>query len=73
MARWNFYVPTITQAMRGKEVLKAAGVPAFVSRNTDMQAGEGCSYMIAVHTDGMRAEKILLQKNIKITRKDGGR
>lgn len=73
MGRWNFYVPTITQAMRGKEALTAAGLRAFVSRNTDMHASEGCSYMIAVQADGAKAEQILKRKNIKITRKDNGR
>ncbi len=73
MGRWNFYVPTMTQALRGKEVLAAAGIRAFVSRNTDMHAGEGCSYMITVPADGAKAERVLAQKNIKITRKDSGR
>lgn len=73
MERWNFYVPTITQAMRGKEVLTAGGMRAFVSRNTDMQAGVGCSYMITVQRDGAKAERLLAQKNIKITRVDRGR
>lgn len=70
MEHRNFYVPTVTQAMRGKEVLAAAGIRAFVGRNTDMQAGEGCSYSITVTGDGRRAEYVLQQKHIKITRSD---
>jgi len=65
-----FYVPTVTQAMRGKDVLQKAGVTAFVSRNTDMHAGAGCSYSIAVTGDGIRAEQILQKSGVKITRKD---
>lgn len=66
---YYFYVPTMTQAMRGKEVLRAVGITGFVSRNTDMHAGEGCSYSIAVTGDGERAERALQQHGVKITRK----
>lgn len=67
---YYFYVPTVTQAMRGKDALTKAGISAFVSRNTDMHAGAGCSYSIAVNGDGVRAERVLQQGGIKITRKD---
>lgn len=66
---YYFYVPTITQAMRGKDVLRAAGIAGFVSRNTDMHAGEGCSYSIAVSGDGARAERVLQHNGVKVTRK----
>ncbi len=72
MQGWNFYVPTITQAMRGKEVLKMAGIGSFVGRNTDMKAGRGCSYAITVPNFGEKAEGILLKNNIAITRKETG-
>lgn len=66
----NFYVPTVTAAMRGKEVLQAAGIQAFVSRNTDMNASAGCSYSISVLRDGMRARRVLQQSRIRITREE---
>ena len=66
---YYFYVPTMTQAMRGKEVLRVGGVVGYVSRNTDMHASEGCSYSIAVTGDGEKAERILQQHGVKITRK----
>ncbi len=66
----NFYVPTITAAMRGKEVLAAAGMQAYVSRNTDMNASAGCSYSISVMHDGMRAQRVLQQNRIRITREE---
>lgn len=66
---YYFYVPTMTQAMRGKDALRKAGLVGLVSRNTDMHAGEGCSYSIAVSGDGVRAERVLQQHGIKITRK----
>lgn len=66
-----FYVPTITQAMRGKSVLLNAGIRAFVSRNSDMRAGEGCSYSIAVVGDDRRAQTLLLQNQIQVTRIGG--
>lgn len=73
MERWNFHVPTLTQATRGKEVLTAAGIRAFVSRNTDMHAGAGCSYSITVTANAAQAERILRQQHIEITRKYAGR
>ncbi len=66
---YYFYVPTMTQAMRGKDALGTAGITGFVSRNTDLHAGEGCSYSIAVSGDGVRAERVLQQHGVKITRK----
>lgn len=72
MQGWNFYVPTITQAMRGKEALRTAGIRSFVGRNTDMKAGRGCSYSITVPNFGEKAERILLEKHIDITRKETG-
>ncbi len=71
MMTMNFYVPTMTQAMRGKSILMHAGIRAFVNRNTDMHAGEGCSYSIAVTTDGEKAERLLRQNHIQITRVGG--
>ena len=65
---YYFYVPTMTQAMRGKDALRTAGMVGFVSKNTDLHAGEGCSYSIAVSGDGVRAERVLQQHGVKITR-----
>lgn len=73
MAVWKLYVPTVTQAMRGRDMLSGAGIHAYISRNTDISAGVGCGYVIAVHGDGIAAERILRQKGIKITRKSEGR
>lgn len=69
MEKQNFYVPTVTQAMRGKEILTAAGIQAQVGRNTDMQAGKGCGFVLTVFSEGQRAERLLMQKNVRITRK----
>ena len=66
----NFYVPTVTAAMRGKEALVAAGIQAYVSRNTDMNASAGCSYSIAVMRDGMQARRVLQQNRIRVTREE---
>ena len=71
MFKKNFYVPTMTQALRGKTVLMQAGIRAFVNRNTDMHAGEGCSYSIAVTENGDKAEWLLRQNHIQITRIGG--
>ncbi len=73
MGRWNFYVPTITAAMRGKEILRSAGIRSFVGRNTDMNAGVGCSYAITVPENGDTAERILRSRHIDITRTETGK
>ena len=66
----NFYVPTITAAMRGKEVLAAAGIQADVSRYADMNASAGCSYSISVMQDGMHAQRVLQNNRVRVTREE---
>lgn len=68
MEKWNFYVPTVTQAMRGKRELGAVGITAYIGRNTDMHRTEGCGYIIVVPEDGQRAATVLQKKSISITR-----
>lgn len=72
MQQQNFYMPTMTQAMRGRAVLASQGVRAFVGRNTDMYAGQGCGYVLRVPTDGAKAAGILARNGVQVTRTDGG-
>ncbi len=66
--RVYFYVATVTQAMRGKNILRANGMDALVGRNTDMYAGAGCGYTVSVSGDGARAAQILKQNGVSITK-----
>lgn len=68
MQRQIFYMPTMTQAIRGRAVLASVGVRAFVGRNTDMYAGSGCGYVLQVPSDDGNAAGILMKNGVRITR-----
>lgn len=70
MKRYNFYVSTMTQALRGRDFLSRVGIRAFVSRNTDIHAGAGCGFSIAVMDNGEKAAQILQKQHIQITRRE---
>ena len=70
MGKRIFYLSTHTAAMRGRDILTAAGIHAYVGRNTDLYAGEGCGYTLTVQASGERAEGLLRQYKVPVTRKE---
>lgn len=58
-----FTVSSVTNAMRGREVLARAGITAFVGRAN--AAEEGCGYTLATASDGQRAAALLRAAGIR--------
>jgi hypothetical protein len=61
-----FYVSSVTNAIRGKELLDKNGIRAHISRLADENIKNGCGYCIFVSSDCERAESILRSSGIRI-------
>lgn len=70
--RMIFNVSSVTNAMRGKDMLEHNGIRAFVSRTIDENGNNGCGYSIMVEHEADRAEQLLLSAGIRIRGKFAG-
>jgi len=66
MSSLCFYVSSITNAMRGKEILEKNGIRAHISRLADENIKNGCGYCVFVYSDFDEAEEILRSSGIRI-------
>ena len=60
-------VGSVTNAMRGKEILQKNGITAYVGRVAPDQT-TGCGYMLMVAGDITRAEQLLTAAGIRVRR-----
>ncbi len=68
MANFYIHVGSVTNAMRGKQLLAEQGIRAFLHRDSRPAEGDGCGYRLLV-TDGVqKAEQILCQRGVRILR-----
>lgn len=58
-------VGSVTNAMRGRELLQKNGIPAFLGR-ADARGREGCGYTLTVTGDVSRAAGILAAAGIRV-------
>lgn len=64
-------VGSVTNAMRGKDLLEKKGIRAYIQRKTELD--NGCGYRLALYDHGERAAAILRQAGIRVnTVKSGG-
>ncbi len=61
-----FGVGSITNAIRGKNLLQQQGIRAYIQRKQDMQ--NGCGYRLAIYDKGEEARAILERNNVRIMR-----
>ena len=61
----TFAVGSVTNAMRGRDLLQKQGIPAFLGR-ADAKVREGCGYTLTVADRGDRAAAILTAAGIRI-------
>lgn len=66
----NFYihVGSITNAMRGKNLLEAEGIRAYLHRTSQPGREDGCGYRLLVSGDVARAEQILRNRGVRVIR-----
>lgn len=60
-----FAVGSVTNAMRGRELLQKNGIAAFLGR-ADLRGREGCGYTLTVTGDTGRAAELLAAAGIRV-------
>lgn len=68
MANYFIHVGSITNAMRGKKILEARGIRAYVHRASDPPDGDGCGYSLLVTDKVGQAESILRKSGVRVVR-----
>ena len=71
MKQTTIPVSSITNAMRGKELLERHGVSVYIQRSFHMDDQNGCGYQLVVNGDGKRAVDMLRSAGFRL--KDGGK
>ena len=61
-----FNVSSVTNAMRGKNLLEKNGIHGYINRTVDEEGNNGCGYSILVTGDVARAESLLTAAGIRI-------
>ncbi len=72
MANHYVHVGSITNAMRGKRLLEAAGMRTFLQKSANPPAGDGCGYSLLVTDSVDRAVGILQKNGVKVRRVSDG-
>ena len=68
MANYYIHVGSVTNAMRGKQLLEEQGIRAYLHRALQPSAGDGCGYSLLVTGDVKRAEQVLRQRGVRVIR-----
>ncbi len=68
MANQYIHVGSITNAMRGKQLLEKQGVRAYLHRSVAGQVQEGCGYSLLVSSDLRQAREILHSGGVRVLR-----
>lgn len=65
MEHSNLKIKTVTQAERGRELLRSQGYRAYIRRSAVSPDTEGCGYSIDVNCSYETAEQILARAGIR--------
>ena len=68
VANQYIHVGSITNVMRGKRLLEAQGIRAYVHRASQPAQGDGCGYSLLVTGETQRAEQILRGSGVRVIR-----
>ncbi len=68
MANHHIHVGSITNAMRGKQMLERQGIRTYIHRSSQPTDGDGCGYSLLVTTDVGQAERILRSGGVRVVR-----
>ena len=61
-----FNVSSITNAMRGKNLLERNGIHGYINRTVDEEGNNGCGYSLLVSGDTAKAESLLRAAGVRI-------
>lgn len=68
LANQYIHVGSITNAMRGRRLLEAQGIRAYLHRSSHPADGDGCGYSLLVTDGAKRAETILRGGGVRVVR-----
>lgn len=68
MANYYIHVGSVTNAMRGKQLLAEQGIRSFLHRATHPAEGDGCGYHLLITEQVEKAEQILRQRGVRVLR-----
>lgn len=66
MSKKGIKVGSLTYAMKGRDLLQKNGYKAYLTRNPNPEAEEGCGYVIYVSNIDNRCFSVLKSAGIKI-------
>ena len=67
-----FYVSSVTNAMRGRNILQYNGMTAKIDRAPTTEENSGCGYRLTVRGDRETARRLLGEAGIRIRRTVNG-
>ena len=68
MANHYIHVGSITNAMRGRQLLEAQGMRAYLQRTTQGAERDGCGYRLLITGDAQRAQRVLQEGGVRVIR-----
>ena len=68
MGNHYIHVGSITNAMRGKKLLEAEGMRAYMHRASQPGKEDGCGYRLLVTGDVERASQLLRSRGVRVIR-----
>lgn len=66
MPRPAVLVNSVTYAVKAQKLLQQYGISSKIIRNVAHQATSGCGYGLAISSDPMMAQNILMRNGIKV-------
>ena len=66
MANYYIHVGSITNAMRGKQLLEEQGIRALLHRTSHPTEEDGCGYRLLVTNTVEKAAQILRQRGVRV-------
>ncbi len=66
MVKKGIKVASVTYAMKGRDLLQKNGYKAYLTRNPNPEADEGCGYVIYVNNIDKHCFNILQKGGIKV-------
>ena len=69
MQEYLIFTGTVTQGLKGRDILRKKGIKADLRKVSGNEKGIGCGYAIVIKDKVRLAEEMLIQNGIKILKK----
>ena len=68
MSNYYIHVGSVTNAMRGKQLLAEQGIRAYLHRTSQPAENDGCGYSLLIVDSVQKAEQVLRQRGVRVIR-----